>query len=167
MVPLWTAKHTYHATKGILNFPQICYLCHYTILIFSMTSNDTHARQMGWGFWKRFLSFVHPSRNEDRSNARSLDYLYKYKELPNDSSFRVLELLPGELDESISCRLHVADWTNPPDYEAISYAWGNSSDTFPANCDGKLLDISPNLRDGLLQMRLSDHSRFLWADAIW
>jgi hypothetical protein len=91
---------------------------------------------------------------------------YVYKELPLNS-FRVLELLPAAEHESLAVCLHQADWTDPPKYEAISYAWGNSSTRVSILCDGCVLYISPSLSSALTQFRRSDSSRFLWADAIW
>lgn len=91
---------------------------------------------------------------------------YNYSPLPTTSSFRVLELLPGAPDDEIHIRLHHVSWNEPPSYEAISYAWGDTSIKVQITCDGSMLDITPNLRDGLRQMRFLDQPRYLWADAI-
>lgn len=51
---------------------------------------------------------------------------YVYQSLPKvESSFRVLELLPGEDNEELFINLQVADWVTPPPFEALSYAWGD------------------------------------------
>jgi hypothetical protein len=92
---------------------------------------------------------------------------YQYKHLPSPTAFRVLELLPGKQNEELCYRLHVVDWTDPPNFEAISYAWGDPDLQVSSICDGKELRITPNLRDGLLQFRYADQSRMLWADAVW
>jgi hypothetical protein len=91
---------------------------------------------------------------------------YKYLALPSNSSFRILELFPGQRDSELTCRLHLEDWTQDPTYEALSYAWGDSKIRFPIVCDGQSLEITANLRAGLNQLRQTDKSRFLWADAI-
>lgn len=91
---------------------------------------------------------------------------YQYEPLPSETSFRVLELLPGEGDDDISYLLHFADWNHPPSYEALSYAWGDIHIKVPTICDGKLLEVTPNLHDGLRQLRRGRCSRTLWADAV-
>ncbi|KIW02607.1 uncharacterized protein PV09_06055 [Verruconis gallopava] len=91
---------------------------------------------------------------------------YKYSPLPTESSFRVLELLPGEKNADLAFRLHLEDWSKSPVYEALSYAWGDSKNKVPTLCDEQPLYITTNLRDGLIHLRQSDRSRFLWADAI-
>lgn len=93
--------------------------------------------------------------------------LYRYEDLPSQTSFRVLELLPGEEGSPVSCLVHPVDWSNTVEYEAISYAWGNPNAKAPIICHGKRLEITQNLHGGLVRFRLQDRSRFLWADAIW
>jgi hypothetical protein len=94
-------------------------------------------------------------------------YPYKYQKLPLSSSFRVLELLPGIDQDELAYNLHFADWSKPPPYEAISYAWGEASCKVSVSCDGYKMQITENLRSALLYLRLRDRSRLLWADAIW
>lgn len=47
---------------------------------------------------------------------------YESTALPSSTSFRIMELLPGDHEDEIAYRLQVADWNAPPRYEAISYA---------------------------------------------
>jgi hypothetical protein len=89
---------------------------------------------------------------------------YTYEQLPSDSSFRILELLPGRKKDAVAFRLHIEDWNSPPSYEAISYAWG-AGEKVPVICNHRILNVTSNLRDGLRRMRLKNRSRFLWADA--
>lgn len=86
--------------------------------------------------------------------------------LPTETSFRLLELLPGSDETPISYRLQIKDWKNAPSYEAVSYAWGDVSKRTPSICDGCLLMISVGLKDALTEMRYRDHTRLLWVDAI-
>jgi Heterokaryon incompatibility protein (HET) len=92
---------------------------------------------------------------------------YQYKALHTQTSFRVIELLPGEESNPVSCLLHVVDWSNPMEYEAISYAWGDPNARAPTSCDGKRLEVTQNLHRGLTHLRFQNRSRFLWADALW
>lgn len=53
---------------------------------------------------------------------------YQYDILPVPTSFRVLELLPVREGDPISRLLHYLNLSNPLEYEAISYAWGDAND---------------------------------------
>jgi hypothetical protein len=92
---------------------------------------------------------------------------YQYTTLPSDTSFRDLELSPGFEDDLIDIRLTSTDWKCVPNYEAISYAWGDAADIVECKCDGKALSITRSLHEALVTFRRSDGSRNLWADAIW
>jgi hypothetical protein len=91
---------------------------------------------------------------------------YQYEGLPTLTSFRVLELLPGEEGNPVSCLIHMVDWSNPLEYEAVSYAWGDPSARAEVICNGKRLMVTQSLHNGLTHLRFHDRSRFLWADAI-
>ncbi len=95
--------------------------------------------------------------------------LYKYVVLPNPPpfAFRVLELDPRSKGEKIQGRMHIVDWDNVPEYEAISYAWGDPKDTDLVYLDGKAVNVTKNLKVALEHFRYDDKTRFLWADAVW
>lgn len=93
--------------------------------------------------------------------------LHQHEDLPNNTSFRVFELLPGVEGDPISCLLRSVHWADLPVYEAISYAWGDPRARAPVIVDGKRLDVTVNLQIGLKHFRYQDRSRMLWADAIW
>jgi hypothetical protein len=99
--------------------------------------------------------------------AKYLIELYQYEVLPTHSSFRVFELLPGVEGDPISCVLRSVDWVDTPEYEALSYAWGDPKKRTTVIVDGKTLDVTVNLQIGLKHLRYPDRSRVLWADAIW
>jgi hypothetical protein len=92
---------------------------------------------------------------------------YEHDDLETETSFRVLELLPGRDGQPISCRLHLADWTHPPEYEAVSYAWGDPLLRASIKCHGKRLEVGANLYSGLEHLRHPDRSRNLWVDCLW
>jgi hypothetical protein len=109
-------------------------------------------------------SEVQPTSKENGEVAPPEPSVYAYLSLPTTTSFRVLELLSGELVDEVTIRLRIEDWDKPPPYEAISYAWG-TDEKVAVMCDGCILPVTPNLKDGLRRMRYTNHSRFLWADA--
>jgi hypothetical protein len=75
-------------------------------------------------------------------------------------------LEPGRTDAPLQCRLEVVSIDTPGRYEAISYVWGNKEPSGNVICDSKCLQITRNLEDALLQVRLRDCPRVIWADAI-
>lgn len=91
---------------------------------------------------------------------------FKYAQLPGESSFRILELLPGVKEDEVAYRLHLEDWKDPPSYEALSYAWGDRDVKVATICHDAILQVTPNLRSCLQHLRYQDRSRWLWADAV-
>ena len=87
-----------------------------------------------------------------------------YKERLEGRRIRLLEILPGKGD-TIDCRLVPADLDSPPSYEALSYVWGDKTDTRIITCDGLSLSVTINLFDALVRLR-SVAPRLIWADAI-
>lgn len=56
-----------------------------------------------------------------------------------------------------------------PQFEAISYVWGDAIFDQKIACDpkkGTILHITPTLRNALRQVRLTDKPRAVWADSI-
>ncbi|KAK6330304.1 hypothetical protein TWF730_004798 [Orbilia blumenaviensis] len=91
---------------------------------------------------------------------------YVFVRLPEETAFRVVEILPGEKDSPIYGKLHVTDWENTLPYEAISYVWGDSTRNDPVFVDGKRLDVTHSLWTAINHLRYPDRVRFLWADII-
>lgn len=82
------------------------------------------------------------------------------------ASIRLLELLPGQLEDSLQCTLRAYDLAHAPTYEALSYCWGPASSLLPITIDGDSLMVTPNLRSALRHLRRTDYARTLWIDAI-
>jgi hypothetical protein len=53
-----------------------------------------------------------------------------------------------------------------PEYEAISYCWGDPNPSHSIHCEGRSTQITTNLANGLKQLRYEDRPRTLWADQI-
>ncbi|KAF4453928.1 hypothetical protein F53441_3453 [Fusarium austroafricanum] len=106
----------------------------------------------------------------DESSARSTSGIYS--PLPTDGQFRLLEILPGD-SETIRCKLHVCSLKeNETAYEALSYTWGThgTSDGHRIEIitDGKShpLAVTESLNVALRDLRRSNASRLVWADAV-
>jgi hypothetical protein len=91
---------------------------------------------------------------------------YQYRPLPSERFIRLLELYPGHTNDDIDSTLHQTKLEDAPKYEAISYAWGDPANKLNMLCDGKILLVTPNLKNALHRLKLKDESRILWADAI-
>ncbi|CVK90848.1 related to heterokaryon incompatibility protein (het-6OR allele) [Fusarium proliferatum] len=95
-----------------------------------------------------------------------------YHPLPGASTFRVLEILAGD-DDVVQCKLHVCSLqTNEAAYEALSYTWGTPGISshrkieIISNGASHSMSISGSLHIALRELRRSNTSRVIWADAI-
>ncbi|KAF3919587.1 hypothetical protein ABW20_dc0103296 [Dactylellina cionopaga] len=84
-----------------------------------------------------------------------------FARLPEETAFRVVEVLPGDKGSTINCKLYVTNWEGPIPYEAISYVWGDATLKEPIIIDGKRLDITGSLHTALDHLRYTDRSRFI------
>lgn len=76
-------------------------------------------------------------------------------------------MLPGSRAESIQCSLVPASLECMPQYEALSYSWGSSTDQhYTIWIDDVPVSIRKNLYQALLELRKPIHPRVIWADAI-
>jgi hypothetical protein len=79
---------------------------------------------------------------------------------------RLLQLMPGVRDDVVSTRMLVAELGYHPDYEALSYVWGDPNNTVPITCNGREMPITRNLDAAFRRVRYPDRVRTLWADAM-
>ncbi|POS71226.1 hypothetical protein DHEL01_v210379 [Diaporthe helianthi] len=112
-------------------------------------------------------------RNRPSKLVVMAPYRYDIDPLPPLGYIRVLVLQPGPNDDNEcplagSLKLLAIDDADsePFKFEAISYVWGSREKSHVILVDGQLLRITASLREALLQTRLPDRSRRLWADAI-
>ena len=89
-----------------------------------------------------------------------------YKVLPNDHSIRVLIVEPGSDGFELQTRLKVVDLDSKPQYEAMSYTWGDPKDQTPLKVQNSTVQIPRNLEDALKRLRYPDRRRYIWADAV-
>lgn len=89
-----------------------------------------------------------------------------YTALPGARSFRLLKIHSGSPRDSLQCELFVSDLDNAPPYTALSYVWGDPTDTTDVTCSGHLCSITRSLSDGLRRIRKPEQVAFAWADAI-
>ncbi|OQV00624.1 hypothetical protein CLAIMM_06097 [Cladophialophora immunda] len=94
---------------------------------------------------------------------------FEYDELLGEEHVRILDLLPGNRDDVIRCRLTSEPRQDAANtYNAISYTWGTSTDRAEIICSDQILSIAINLADALREIRSRNpgDSQRLWVDAI-
>ncbi|KAF5983383.1 heterokaryon incompatibility protein het-6 [Fusarium bulbicola] len=90
-----------------------------------------------------------------------------YQPLSSSSSFRLLELLPSSnRTNPLVGRLVDSDITFQPEYEALSYVWGDMAPVKYINLGDQDISITPNLHSALIHLRSPDTVRTLWVDAL-
>ncbi|KAE8446532.1 hypothetical protein EG329_011864 [Mollisiaceae sp. DMI_Dod_QoI] len=95
-----------------------------------------------------------------------MDSEYQYIPLEGlpTGTIRLLELLPGDVDEPLRCHLHVA--TARDKFIALSYVWGVDLPTCAIEIDGRPFYVRQNLFACLSTLRDQAVSQLLWADAV-
>jgi hypothetical protein len=76
-----------------------------------------------------------------------------YNTLPTSTSIRLLEIKPGRDTEPLRCHFRVVDLKDEPEYEALSYFWGNDDRKKTVICDGVEVRVTPNLLNALCRFR--------------
>src|SRR5437868_3974792 len=84
----------------------------------------------------------------------------------NGEWIRVLELYPGSFKDQIQCSLRIVSLETRPEYEALSYYWGDPKVTIGILCDGASVQVTKNLHTALQWLRKEDTTRILWVDAL-
>lgn len=85
------------------------------------------------------------------------------------NEIRLAHVLPAGDDSSlVNVRLETVSLDPKPDYDALSYCWGDPQVTRPICVNGEIVNITVNLEAALRQLRseAQDAGIRLWADAI-
>jgi hypothetical protein len=92
-------------------------------------------------------------------------FTYNQLQVPH-RQIRLLLLLPGLDHERISCKLFTASLNDNPEYNALSYAWGDPNVKEPILVNEQDFPVTTNLKAALWHLRLTTRARLLWVDAI-
>ena len=96
--------------------------------------------------------------------------LYQYASIAGSSegdTIRLIDIHPGSTIDILQCTIRHVRLANNPEYEALSYCWGNPSLDQSIKCNGKHLALTASLHGALKQLRYyHSESRTVWADAI-
>ncbi|KAE8451801.1 hypothetical protein EG329_002641 [Mollisiaceae sp. DMI_Dod_QoI] len=90
---------------------------------------------------------------------------FEHSPLPPGQFFRLLKILPGSVDDPTQCELLTLEFETAPDYEPISYAWGDPAMSHEITCNGYSMFITKTLFQALRRFRQAQ-PRLLWADGI-
>jgi hypothetical protein len=77
-----------------------------------------------------------------------------------------LTLQAGAWGDPIRCSLRTVRLEDDPQYEALSYAWGDPAICRPIIVDGRECQATVNLVSALRRLRFLDQARRLWIDAL-
>jgi hypothetical protein len=99
-------------------------------------------------------------------NAMEESPNYQYIPLEHQDEIRILVLEPDHGSVSIRCSLKHVRLSEHPVYEGVSYVWGDSSKPEMVTYDEHIIHITKSLHTALKFLRLKDHPRVLWANAI-
>jgi hypothetical protein len=95
-----------------------------------------------------------------------------YDPLPDKQSIRILVLDPGGRNDPLRGILKVTSIvsTKSRRYETLSYVWGTDTGTHEIlihnGGNERAVKLTSNLYEALIQLRLPDKSRTIWADQI-
>ncbi|KAK3343592.1 heterokaryon incompatibility protein-domain-containing protein [Lasiosphaeria hispida] len=93
---------------------------------------------------------------------------YQYSPLKGRNVVRVLKIEPSpDKDAQLRASFHPVSLAESPEFEALSYVWGDANFNGSIKLDGDDLAIpSANLDAALRQFRYADRPRLIWADAV-
>ncbi|KAL7898336.1 heterokaryon incompatibility domain-containing protein [Trichoderma sp. TUCIM 5745] len=95
---------------------------------------------------------------------------FRYQQLPKDNdetrSIRLLHLRPGSPGEPVNCSIVHQNLCDKPDFEALSYCWGDAANPLRIYVGRHYIDVTQNLHDALLKLRDKKKTKTLWIDAI-
>jgi hypothetical protein len=83
-----------------------------------------------------------------------------------EGQIRLLSLRGGSGSDEVDCDLLITSLDDQVDYEALSYVWGDASDTRPIRLCGQPFHVTVNLESALRNLRQTDRPCILWVDAL-
>ena len=88
-----------------------------------------------------------------------------YKPLSSSSSCIRLLSVTRQPRNVVTCSLAVFELEKTPEYEAISYAWGDAAEQRVVIVDGETVSIRHNLYNAILRFTNKTGHGLFWADA--
>jgi hypothetical protein len=84
------------------------------------------------------------------------------------NEIRILHILPhnGDSEAPIKCDIQVASLEDKPEYEALSYVWGDKLALVEIEVSDSKVGVTKNLYAALRRLRLANEARRLWVDQL-
>jgi hypothetical protein len=79
--------------------------------------------------------------------------VFRYSDSLSDQQLRLLDLNFGHDDETVCLDIRTYSLNDHPPYIALSYTWGDPNVTVPVLCNGRVIDVTRNLKEALWQFR--------------
>ncbi|KAG4263847.1 hypothetical protein FPRO03_09123 [Fusarium proliferatum] len=121
------------------------------------------------------VQYIRPSRNRLARMSKALEIQlaepYPGPPLPSSSHIRLVHLLPGT-DAAVCCELVTISIDATPEYEALSYTWGDASSvemidmTTQDSETPQQFSVTSNCFSALKRLRYKEKTRVLWIDAL-
>lgn len=92
--------------------------------------------------------------------------LYRRHSLAEEDSIRLIVFPPAERSAPLRAHLVTATTSEMPEYQALSYVWGDPTPVDAIICEDTPVLIAANLRDALLRIRSETETLIIWVDAI-
>ena len=85
---------------------------------------------------------------------------------PTGHQIRVLDILPGRWEDEVKCDVRVVSLDENPQYEGLSYVWGESAERKTIDVSGESITVTPNLHVALQRLRYPEKKRTMWIDQL-
>lgn len=95
-----------------------------------------------------------------------MEEAFEYGERLDDGQIRVLVVDRGRFGHPIKCSLHVHTLDESPQYEALSYAWGDPTLCEHIWIDNKRCPVTKSLNEALQYMQSRCKKMRIWVDAV-
>jgi hypothetical protein len=113
------------------------------------------------------MNFLDPFKKQLSKSLYSWTKSYQYNPLSSETAdIRILYLEPGLWNSEIQCNLIHVSLNDKPEYEALSYTWGNTEEGRWISLGGFRRKVTANLEIALRYLRSETQRRALWVDAI-
>lgn len=91
---------------------------------------------------------------------------FQYRPLHGEDGIRLVTLFPTSFHEPIACTVVHTELDSNPEYEALSYTWGNHQNLVSIMVNGRSFGITHNLATALRYLRRKEREVTFWIDAI-
>ncbi|KAJ4363410.1 hypothetical protein N0V83_009703 [Neocucurbitaria cava] len=85
---------------------------------------------------------------------------------PTNRDIRVLDLQPGSRNDDLKCDIRTVSLDAKPDFETLSYVWGQAPARDSIEVSHQRMLITPNLYSALRRLRYEDKRRTVWIDQL-